>query len=347
VFYVRQQQQQRAHSLSSNTQSPPLPAVVAHPVGEMPARARYFAFRGRDRNQDQSAAYRLPNEILSMIFELVIELTTGPIIDEVPRSVYCPEQPLIKKRFETIIAVMSVSSLWKNIVMETPRLWSRIHSGLPIHALEAFLRRSKYASLDVYWIDRPSGTPSSEFAGMLLPHRHRLQSLLINGAREIEKLLLAPASVSKGSTSSKSLGSSEIAKANTLGKLHPALDPGTIPFYSRLTKLHLYFIHLETHTVLSILRVLEASPLLQSLYMETFSCRPIEKSFEPLSSVIDLPCLRSLRISHTDAWVTHYVLAHIKIPLSAKLYLRVGFKGARLWRTYCRDTQIPSLICRI
>ncbi|KDQ14351.1 hypothetical protein BOTBODRAFT_174838 [Botryobasidium botryosum FD-172 SS1] len=292
------------------------------------------ALDARRRNQSESLIYRLPNETLSMIFELVLPPAVEPLEEESPKRQFCLKKSPFKARFRAVILLTNVSNLWRNIAIETPRLWNKIPT-LSASVLEVPLHRSKCASLDVYWSNEYGRRRNvQDFAGMMLLHRHRIRSLVVHGVPDPGRLLFAPASGPEGSPSS---GSTGIAGTRPPGNSLLMCSSGTggaslrsfaIPCYSRLTRLHLYYTCLPTHTIYSVLRIVEASPLLQSLCFESFSCyRALDKPSEFLNRVIRPPHLRTLRISGVETWVARDILAHIRMPLSAKLHLRVCFRG--------------------
>ena len=110
-------------------------------------RVHIAEMQGVNRN---AITYNLPIETLSAIFE--IGLCESPFLATVPtRSGWFEDKwsPL-PTPFE--IVVSSVSRRWRNVALQTPRLWTRVYINVAQSAhelLDLYLRRSKMYPLDL------------------------------------------------------------------------------------------------------------------------------------------------------------------------------------------------------
>ncbi|KDQ07288.1 hypothetical protein BOTBODRAFT_611939 [Botryobasidium botryosum FD-172 SS1] len=86
----------------------------------------------RTRRNQYNTTYRLPNEVLSLIFQFT-ERSLNPL------------RPLWKR---APLNVAAVSRLWREVALNTPSLWTRIDAMKPWLA-QVFLKRSKEAPLRV------------------------------------------------------------------------------------------------------------------------------------------------------------------------------------------------------
>src|ERR1700691_3439414 len=109
-------------------------------------RVHIAEMRGVNRN---AITYNLPVETLSTIFEMKSE---SPFVAPKPtRGVFFEDtwSPL-PTPFE--IVVSSVSRRWRNVALQTPRLWTRIYINVAKSAhelLDLYLCRSKMCLLDI------------------------------------------------------------------------------------------------------------------------------------------------------------------------------------------------------
>ncbi|KDQ07287.1 hypothetical protein BOTBODRAFT_38905 [Botryobasidium botryosum FD-172 SS1] len=102
----------------------------------------------RTRSNQYNATYRLPNEVLSLIFQFIERSSANPL---------CP----LRKRAPHNIA--AVSRLWREVALNTPSLWTRI-DVMPPWLTRVFLRRSKEEPLrievDANELDEPGSWAS-------------------------------------------------------------------------------------------------------------------------------------------------------------------------------------------
>ncbi|KAJ8514633.1 hypothetical protein ONZ45_g7846 [Pleurotus djamor] len=102
---------------------------------------------------------RLPSEILSLIFEFL------PLVE---LRLDC------WKRYAHRLAVSHVCKSWRNVALETPRLWAYIYTHTRLELAELFLKRSKSAPLYL----RSSPVPEvADVTNLLLSQAHRLKEI--------------------------------------------------------------------------------------------------------------------------------------------------------------------------
>jgi len=235
----------------------------------------------RRRNQ-LSHIYHLPNEILSSVFQLV-ERTIG----------------VHSQRHRFLLDVSSVSHLWRQVALSTPRLWTCL-SCLPKRLVDIFIDRSKHAALSIEYGVQGEVLHFSEFIVLVSPHTDRWRTCHLNVRRaeeippflqgrapDLEKLYLDAAEIrASGADSSEAFDHVFARHTPRLRELQ--LDaifvPFTHPIYSGLTTLHLGNIeYLSTESIFQLLRALEGSPLLEELHL--FNLR-----FFPSSCYISASC---------------------------------------------------------
>jgi hypothetical protein len=125
-----------------------------------------------------SLTYNLPNEILSMIFEAGRSRTLYPASRDGRSKAGIP--------FE--LAVSSVSHRWRNVALQTPRLWTNLEIKVfdPTRCLtDLYLRRSKMSLLDITFRQRKSTNSNTNYfkaqLELLLPYVARWRSFIIVG----------------------------------------------------------------------------------------------------------------------------------------------------------------------
>ncbi|KAJ8514623.1 hypothetical protein ONZ45_g7850 [Pleurotus djamor] len=103
---------------------------------------------------------RLPSEVLSIIFEYVAILGS----------------PLHKKPYAPRLRASQVCRLWRNVAINTPRLWNSIYSHSKLDLAKLFLERSKSTPLYINTID----TPNTDLLALWFSHPGRLKGIQLN-----------------------------------------------------------------------------------------------------------------------------------------------------------------------
>ncbi|KDQ20184.1 hypothetical protein BOTBODRAFT_62512 [Botryobasidium botryosum FD-172 SS1] len=276
---------------------------------------------------------RLPPEIYSLIFELV---------DRV--------DPLDLSRWQ----ISQVSKRWREIALNTPRMWARI-DGSPLGLTKICVSRSKGALLMIdssdrkpYDIDSNFDDDFSDISSELCtaeemfedqmtalgPHIHRWRSLILENVRAsvFWPLLGVPAPY--------------LEKLNIYLEAHDPDEPPQLPhdlfdgvvphlrylhlervfipltssIYAGLTELAIKFVDFSPFTTEKFLDVLRSCPLLESLQLRQVHMTTSTFKSHPF---IDLPRLSSLSLGDLPSRAIHNILATICSP-SLKYLLAEG-----------------------
>jgi hypothetical protein len=152
------------------------------------ARTRIRMAEIRNINQNDST-YKLPNEILSVIFEAGRSSSSySQTISSISSKPHIP--------FEVLVS--SVSHRWRNVALQTPRLWTdlQIIVSKPVDNLvDLYLHRSKNCLLDITFKQAPLCYPEVNLGhgggrnnftrqlGTLVPHVARWRMFVIENIR--------------------------------------------------------------------------------------------------------------------------------------------------------------------
>ncbi|KDQ08043.1 hypothetical protein BOTBODRAFT_70011 [Botryobasidium botryosum FD-172 SS1] len=292
-------------------------------------------------------SFRLPNELIANIFELV-EKT--------------PENSTQMLPARAPMNVSQVSTLWREIALNDPNLWTSISVlNAPLH--RAFLPRSKGAPLDITLVPlqgRRFGHPyhhteavhdkiMSMFPysiGPFIRHLDRWRTLEIDGlqpgtfdyggafaspAPRLETLHVnvkwhennhsaVESAISRGSSHLFG-GQTPRLRDLTLGGL---CIPLTSPIYHDLNKLSLANINFDHSSINDFIAILAACPLLKML-----SLRGVEfpmfngDGIPPFGLTIPIHMLRleSIDFCWMDGDSVRRILTAVRVPASAKLHL--------------------------
>ncbi|KDQ09424.1 hypothetical protein BOTBODRAFT_37003, partial [Botryobasidium botryosum FD-172 SS1] len=134
----------------------------------------------RSHLNQHSLFYRLPIEVVSVIFHLVVH--DGTLQDAEPAK--------------EAIKISSISRLWREIATEMcPTLWTKL-DALPTPLLDLFLSRSRSAPLEILFTPSAVGRTVEilEFLERVVPHIHRWRVCRIvydtsPGEQDVLKLL--------------------------------------------------------------------------------------------------------------------------------------------------------------
>jgi hypothetical protein len=110
-------------------------------------RVHIAEMQGVNRN---AITYNLPIETLSTIFE--VGLCESPFLPTVPTNSGWFEDKWSPLPTPFEIVVSSVSRRWRNVALQTPRLWTRVYINIAQSAhdlLDLYLRRSRMCPLDL------------------------------------------------------------------------------------------------------------------------------------------------------------------------------------------------------
>ncbi|KDQ16773.1 hypothetical protein BOTBODRAFT_172878 [Botryobasidium botryosum FD-172 SS1] len=245
-------------------------------------------------HQDQiHPIHRLPNEILSSIFCLA------------QRADYA-------HHVRDLLNLSSVCHHWREIALGCPRLWTRFRP-LQRSLFDLFLERSKEAPLDIEFENHGHRSEATfqEYLTLVYPHVHRWRTFQLRhsvNAEILSSILLGPFPLLEILTLDCKLRRWDWAVSAPAGPSHaPQLGvlrlrdtyiPFTHPIYSNLTDLSLT--RIQFSEMQGLFHVLEASPLLKRLHLESlafFSPIPFE-SIHPPPPLVQLPQLQFLHIIH-------------------------------------------------
>ncbi|KDQ19969.1 hypothetical protein BOTBODRAFT_382777 [Botryobasidium botryosum FD-172 SS1] len=266
---------------------------------------------------------RLPNEILSSAFRLVVQS--------------------FRKYTEGIRALFTISSVcraWRDVALECPMLWTRLERSPP-PLLSLFLARSKQAPLDIVFGEELKYSPEDDLSkhiDLTSLHAHRWGTVILRylSFDEIARSLLPPAPhlevldlhcgphpYAPGSGSLYRFphpfaDHTPSLRELTLGAI---LIPSMHPIYCNLVKLGLRMIEYGKPDLLrELFQVFEASPLLEELNLAslTFSFSSVVGP----PGLIDLPRPQALRAADLrPGWASKYFISHFSLPSS--VYLEV------------------------
>lgn len=287
------------------------------------------------RNQLSATHRRLPTELLSLVFEWA---------ERSSRSSYDHPRP------NTALILSGVSKLWREVALNTPRLWTDIRLALD-QLSKIQLERSKSAPLDITIVTGRSNItlPSSTTPP---PHIDRWQSLTLFPREDVRappdevvawlqhsapRLRALDVWVySSDPVVNADIGDfdfdTEIFKggAPLVHELSLAglYVPFTLPIYTGLTKLRLYRLVFSTDlTPYQMLAALATSPLLEELsitQITTFDDSGIGDPPLSLSLDIHLSHLNSLFLGSMSTSLMKYILRSVTIPPTSYLNLQLS-----------------------
>ncbi|KDQ09432.1 hypothetical protein BOTBODRAFT_37012 [Botryobasidium botryosum FD-172 SS1] len=282
-----------------------------------------------------SLFHRLPTEVISAIFHLVVQSNM--------------QQSWPAKH---AVRISSVSQLWREIATEMcATLWTRL-DALPASLLDLFLSRSKSVPLTVVY--------ENSVARRILPHIHRWRVCRVDPHSPPDTFpqeLSAPApqlEVLRLSVAPRD----DLGYSNLFGGVTPRLRevyvdlnyvPMSCPIFQGLTKLHLYCItYREPNSIDQLLGILELCPLMESISLThlTFWTLPIAPMPGPL---ITLRHLQNLDLEESGGrgrqWARSHFLPRIIVPASCTLDIIAGVRWSDDLRHLLpqRSDFLPSL----
>lgn len=286
----------------------------------------------RCRLNRHALIHRLPTEIISLIFEHAGQY------ERHDDTIFHNEVPL---------NILRVSKDWRQIAMDTPRIWAQIdlmsESLLPI-----FIERSKSVPLGIT-LRRANSDP--RFHGHLLrilPFTERYGSLVMDlgwmnhPESEIVTLFASPVPLlevlniewrGKGSDAYTSMSRMALPPTAHMPRLRHLITRGffipyTHPVFSGLTVLSLGNIeHSNPNSIHEILRAIDACPLLESLTLITLTFPVAPLSLPLVEMGVSLPRIRHYEVRLVTAWATQLILSCISVPASAQKELSVDLEG--------------------
>lgn len=294
-------------------------------------------------------AYRLPNDILVIIFEFSKDASSNCL------------RPLSRR---APLNVSRVSKLWRDVTMSAPSLWNTV-DAINASVAGVFLERSRNVNLSInltsyenrhfsddedteephlrFPISRDQATTTYErhlvrftdFIEPLLPHINRWESISLEGVSgsQIEEHFTSPApniqtlriSEIRGSASAVlpiALFGAKTPRLRTL-KLFNISLPLSSPIYRNLRSLSLAYIDNWDETLHRFLNVLLGCPLLTTLHLTSISFLGSPTTSDVLS--IPLRHLKTISLYYLAGSVFHYILSSITAPPT--LLLDVAAKG--------------------
>ncbi|KDQ12049.1 hypothetical protein BOTBODRAFT_67716 [Botryobasidium botryosum FD-172 SS1] len=304
----------------------------------------------RSRRNRHLPVYRLPSEILVIVFRLAVESSsngTRPLATKAPFN------------------ISHVSSRWREIAITTPRLWTK-YDATSARVADIVLDRSKRAPLHVklaqddpdYFSDEESKRrcpPStakayregarnfSNFLRPLLPHTDRVEELILGDvegspwehlrfpAPNLKKLevIITEGDFDKPSTQ-VFVGTTPLLRDLRLWGYCPPLASS---IYTGLTTLMLHDIYCD-ETVQDVLGVLAGCPRLKCLTLEDVELEPLENP-SLLYIDIHLPYLEEVVLAFLGQEVTSSILSSITASPTVQLKLReADWEGSFLSDTF-------------
>ncbi|KDQ16956.1 hypothetical protein BOTBODRAFT_186157 [Botryobasidium botryosum FD-172 SS1] len=303
--------------------------------------------------------HRLPNEILTTVFELAMAHGSYP-------------RPAPEKR--PPFNVMLVSTLWRDIVISSPMLWTYIDmSNLPL--VEMFISRSRQAALDIDFIGHRSkfypdlppidaqvnaadnGYPREFFSLIepLLPHLDRWRSLVTNRitAPDLHSCLLLPApklesflmrSPRNHENEAPPYDGIPVFAGHTPRLRNLDLDGAYFPLrysiYTELTSLKLSAIR-YSEPVQQLLQNIQYCPRLEKISLSgvQFSSGADGQHDSTIYSTISLPHLKSIVMYSLCAGDVRHILTSIMAPHA---FLWVSLSGADLPSILPHNPTLPD-----
>ncbi|KDQ13429.1 hypothetical protein BOTBODRAFT_55978 [Botryobasidium botryosum FD-172 SS1] len=279
--------------------------------------------RLRTRQNELVPVHRLPNELLGAIF--VLAGSTSFQVSGWPAS----------------FSISQVCKLWRQVALNTPRLWMNIDVSAGDELASIYVERSGTAPLnlsvnfgvlpsqddktrEIYWsryadrwsrlsIQNPSPITTSQDCAL----RWLTHSAPILEALEI--------STQQRFGRQRSLDVSLDIQMPRLRevKLAGLYLPLTLPIFRGLTILHLTRIMYTFMTAISLLRVLVECPALEELRFDLLVIEGGSDRDEipgnTMPEIVDLSHLRVITLRHLPVRTTQYLLVHIAIPPRAAL----------------------------
>ena len=291
---------------------------------------------------------QLPQEILSIIFKYNIDLDNGypqleGLVEQDQGSDDDEASVVASEILAFQILISHVCRLWRNIVLDTPSLWTNISvtnmACLPYERVAAYLERSKSLPLDICIAGGVARLPSDEadnleaLLALLVPHLSRWASIhvtvrrydymhafikVVSGpsvppATQLEDLRLICKSKSR---------SAAILEGDFL--FDPTLFGGSAPLLRTLV-LHAVYINWSQAWV-------QSAPNLQTLHLAHH-----ERDLRPTSAILlGAPNLRILKIEESGLWdETEEPLLHLPNLLELEFRDQVPQDLTRLLRRLC------------
>ncbi|KDQ09669.1 hypothetical protein BOTBODRAFT_36901 [Botryobasidium botryosum FD-172 SS1] len=270
----------------------------------------------------------LPTEILILIFHYAERDTPAHLIDS------------------TLHSLIRVSRRWKEIIMDTPSLWTTI-CDVP-HA-DKLINRSGSLPLRILRTAK-RGLGLSEYISLVSPHVERWDSCELRGLgserQEILALLQTPAPALESLTISlyRGDGSSVLDCDQAFSSMIPFMDatprlrelilngvfvPWDSALLTNLTRLHLGYVeYYQSDLVWLLLGALRASPCLEYLCLESLDVAMWSESLNIIPLPVQLAHLQSLRMQQLQ-WLQHDILPYLTIPPSSQLELCVRVQRER------------------
>lgn len=321
----------------------------------------------RSRHNSLISIYRLPNEVLVLIFQNCIHSTSSRF-DKLQTS--------------APFNISQVSKRWRDITFSTPALWTKIdivHGSL----VDDFISRSKSLPLDVelecgedddrpqdkLFLRLPPKAMQDRFMQQLRERRqrdslshivevvglsaHRLRSLKLSNCPTIySSMLPLPAApileilhIESPDIGGRTTISSHVAHGDTprlreltvIGMVLP-LNPS---LYKQLTSLHLERIDFRNHDPIeSLVRAVHACPDLEHLNLAQLQFFISDVSQQVHHMPVNFPKLRDLEFSALSPQALTFLLHSIISPPRARFSLN-------LTPYYNLEDDIPSLMTRI
>ncbi|KDQ16045.1 hypothetical protein BOTBODRAFT_266365 [Botryobasidium botryosum FD-172 SS1] len=284
--------------------------------------------------------YRLPIEILSLVFEF----TEG-----------CAKNSLRLLPRRAPLTLSQVSKQWRELAFNTPRLWTKI-DAMNGRISDVFIARSKRASLNIE-LARPPKDPTLpnivldcfvwychetfwDFIRPLLPHIHRWESLaleeltyddagayLVHSAPRLERLTMRNFDGRFGHTLPDTFLGGCTPQLRDLEVCNVKL-PLTSPIYTGLRRLHLENNIYDISTIRHLLVVLAACPLLEDLaILNEFFCGLADSNSRKPHTPVFLNHLRRMDACTEGRTDIHDIISALVVPPSLYLSMSLAYRG--------------------
>ncbi|KAG8971377.1 hypothetical protein FRC05_011139 [Tulasnella sp. 425] len=121
--------------------------------------------------------HQLPTEIFTIIVEMDLTWNSYPEADE-----------------RRLLELVTVSRVWRDIIINSPQVWTNIQARNPLHIAELFIERSKALPLSLTWDtgSQPDLDTNKKFAGLLelvIRNSSRIRSMDVTTGYRSEQTL--------------------------------------------------------------------------------------------------------------------------------------------------------------
>ncbi|KAG8961875.1 hypothetical protein FRC05_005667 [Tulasnella sp. 425] len=284
-----------------------------------------------NRRHEPGQPYYLPVELLTSILNLRF-----PDTDDRNRS---------RKDMAELYDLRLVSKLWKEVVEDTPTLWTRVSvPDFPTTVVLDCLRRSKCHLLRIsigrYGHRKNSSDTHIKHLDLLQPHSHRWRTLTYNASirplidyQRIKDFLESPApmlqSISADLSAFRPVRTVNLAGGQAQALKHLRLTDVLLPWSSNLLHgLDTFVLWIQdTISVEEIVNLFTKSPALRSLRLDGRGAEGLNNAMPIAESTPDTTAasLEDVTILGYPPHFTSHILSHVSMPNCTSLSLSADF----------------------